>query len=827
MDTVAGYAVIKDIEGNNALVLQITQPRDIYRQGIYTTLEFILILLAAWLGFGIFTLFILDRLVLSRIDAISMQVHAIGRQADSSRRVSLTGDDELSELTAEINRMLGTLENTQKGFQLSEARFRDLAELLPQIIFEIDTDANITFVNKFGLELFGLTEKMLKDGLNARQVMIPEDIERMFYNLKKRAAGEKPSGETYRLIKKDKSIVQTILIASPIIHDGRLEGFRGSGIDITERIRLEDALTESEEYLQTLIKSIHVGIFVIDATTHVIIDANPVALRMIGSTKDAVINKPCHQVICPAEVGRCPITDLHRRVDNAERTLLTRDGREISIIKYVVPLTLHGKPCLLETFIDNTYRKQIELKLAESEEKYRTLTENTGDILFSADIRGFVTYVSPQVGKYGFILPDIIGKPLLNFVHPDDRSKVMDNLSRELLEGAQFTSTFRVLDKNGKVHWFEENSSLRKDTSGNPLGIYGVLRDITERKKVEEALVKSEEKYRAITENTPDILFSADLYGIVTFVSPQVNRYGYLADEIVGQPLFNNIHPEDRRNVIEKFKSDLHDGAQFISTFRFQDKWGNNHWFEEKSSLLLDQFGKPVGINGILRDVTEQKRAEDAIELANKKLNLMNNITRHDILNTITGLVGCVDMANATTSPEERNHLLNDIKALTRVIQRQINFTKQYQEVGVHLPLWQNLTDVIQRVLVNFEKSGLLFVIEVEKTEIYADPLLEKVFYNLVDNAIRYGEKATTLKFYFLISDQGLSLICEDDGVGVPENFKNYIFERGMGQNTGMGLFLSREILSITKIGIRENGIPGKGARFEMLVPRGTFRFTR
>jgi len=182
-------------------------------------------------------------------------------------------------------------------------------------------------------------------------------------------------------------------------------------------------------------------------------------------------------------------------------------------------------------------------------------------------------------------------------------------------------------------------------------------------------------------------------------------------------------------------------------------------------------------------------------------------------------------MANATDSVEERKELLQDIKDLTKTIQRQIAFTKEYQEVGVNLPIWQNAGDVVQRVLVNFEKSGLEFVVALENIEIFADPLLEKVFYNLVDNSIRYGEKVTTIQFYQVNSENGLSVICEDDGMGIPDKSKDAIFERGVGKNTGMGLFLSREILAITKIGIRENGIPGNGARFEIVIPRGTFRF--
>ena len=385
-----------------------------------------------------------------------------------------------------------------------------------------------------------------------------------------------------------------------------------------------------------------------------------------------------------------------------ESTLLTRDGRAIPIIKYMVPVMLHGKPCLLGTFIDNSYRKQIEMKLAESEENYRALAENSADILFSMDMSGNFSYISPQINKYGFLVDEITGKPIRSIIHPEDIARVENDMSRELEKGAQFHSTFRILDK-----------------------------------------------------------------------------------------------------------------------------WGNVHWLDVNGTLRLDQSGKPIGIYGVLRDDSERKRAEDAIELANKKLNLMNNITRHDILNTITGVLGCVDMAKATSSPEERVQLLNEIKDLTRIIQRQIAFTKEYQEVGVHLPVWQNLNGVMSRVLPNFKSSGLNISADLEDTEVYADPLLEKVIYNLVDNAIRYGETITSINFYFQISDKGLSIICEDDGAGIPPEEKIRIFERGVGRNTGMGLFLTREILAITGIAILENGGPGKGARFEIHIPRGTFRFSR
>ena len=153
--------------------------------------------------------------------------------------------------------------------------------------------------------------------------------------------------------------------------------------------------------------------------------------------------------------------------------------------------------------------------------------------------------------------------------------------------------------------------------------------------------------------------------GIITYVSPQVNKFGFLEEEVTGKPFRIFIHPADIDEAERNLSRELKENAQFVSRFRLLDKGGSTFWFEEKITLRLDISGKPIGIYGILRDITERKKVEDAIEIANKKLNLMNQITRHDIINTITGMLGCIDMAKATTSPEEKGQLLDDIRELT------------------------------------------------------------------------------------------------------------------------------------------------------------------
>ncbi len=704
---IAGYSLIRDVNGKDAFVLEILETRDIYQQGATSTLQYIFIVLGAGLLFGIVILLILDRLVLSRISSLSLQVHNIGAYTPQSQPIHLDGNDEFSALSLEINRMLDTIEKTHEGLMQSEARFRELAGLLPQIIFEMDTVGNLSYVNKAGAEQFGITEEMIGQGINITAFLSQDNVEQMKRGLAAVMAGAQSPGEVYTLQRPDGSLMKAIVSTALIKKEGTITGFRGIVVDVTERLRLQDALNRNREMLDGILRASPVGVFRLDP---------------------------------PGRV----------------------------------------------TFVNETFSRITGIPIETIRGRY-----------------------------WADILPQ------------EERNRVLGELGEAIRERKSTSSETRYIHPDATPYWLFGQTVPLLDKEGNLTGWVGTITNITGQKLAEDALKESEEKYRALTENTPDILFSTDMAGNITYASPQINKYGFLEDEVVGKPLRIFIHPADIDQVESNFSRELKEGAQFVSQFRILDKWGTTWWFEEKSTLRLDPEGRPVGIYGILRDVTERKRVEDAIEIANKKLNLMNQITRHDILNTITGLLGCVDMAQATASPEEKEQLLNDIRELTRVIQRHIAFTREYQEVGVHLPQWQNVNDVINKVLQNFTKSGITFSSEFEKIEIYADPLLEKVFYNLVDNAIRYGDTITTISVYPSISDKGLSLIFEDNGVGVEDGQKREIFKRGVGKNTGMGLFLTAEILAITGITIEENGIFGKGARFEIRIPNGTWRLPR
>ncbi len=226
-------------------------------------------------------------------------------------------------------------------------------------------------------------------------------------------------------------------------------------------------------------------------------------------------------------------------------------------------------------------------------------------------------------------------------------------------------------------------------------------------------------------------------------------------------------------------------------------------------------------------DITDHKQAQEALFQANKKLNLLNNVTRHDILNQLTVLIGFLELSREDTIDPKMISYITKEEQAAEAIKNQILFTRDYQNIGVHSPGWYNIGETVSLAIATIDLAGIRVTVDLPQIEIYADPLLEKVFYNLVENSIRHGERVTEIAIRSFEIAEGLTLILEDDGMGVPQHEKERIFRREYFKNTGFGLFLGREILAITNLTIRETGIPGKGVRFEIFVPKGTYRFVK
>jgi len=235
----------------------------------------------------------------------------------------------------------------------------------------------------------------------------------------------------------------------------------------------------------------------------------------------------------------------------------------------------------------------------------------------------------------------------------------------------------------------------------------------------------------------------------------------------------------------------------------------------------------PTGHLFILRDITDLRTALNELETAHKKLNLLSSITRHDMMNKLTGLLFYIDLMKAQDDPEKISAYLPRLEEIARMIQNEIAFTHDYQDMGMKSPVWQDLSACISVAKSQVDLGGITVDNDCAGIEIYADPLFVKVIINLLDNAVRHGgSRLAAIRFSCQQNGDSLVVTCADDGDGIEETDKSRLFTRGFGKNTGLGLFLAREILQITGLTIRENGVPGAGARFEITVPPASFRLT-
>ena len=225
-------------------------------------------------------------------------------------------------------------------------------------------------------------------------------------------------------------------------------------------------------------------------------------------------------------------------------------------------------------------------------------------------------------------------------------------------------------------------------------------------------------------------------------------------------------------------------------------------------------------------ELAKRTRAQDALNIANTKLNILSSLTRHDILNKITAISGYLYLLSASLPDEPKpREIVGKIGIQIAVISRFLALTREYDQFGVEEPGWQDVESLVRKAADDVFLGGVTVAYSSPGLEIFADRMLEKVIFNLFDNAKSHGQTVSKITVSFQREAGHGLLVIDDDGVGIPADQKMRIFEKGFGSNTGLGLFLSKEILHLTGIGISETGDPGKGARFELTIPAGGFRF--
>ncbi len=361
------------------------------------------------------------------------------------------------------------------------------------------------------------------------------------------------------------------------------------------------------------------------------------------------------------------------------------------------------------------------------------------------------------------------------------------------------------------------------------------------RRDAEAALKESEEKFSAAFHSSAALMaISTKQDGKLIDVNEAfLDTLGFPRDEVIGKRVLElGIYhrPSDRVHALRVLEEK---GKVRNLEVPVRTKDGSvQYGLFAMDNIMIGEV--PCLLTTVL-DITEQKILEKEMEfheqevmqfsrsldMAIRKLNLLSSITRHDINNQLTVLMGyleILEMKQPDTSLEE--YFRKAANAAQR-ISTMIQFTKTYESIGVMAPVWQDIRSLAGMAAQEAPLGKIILKNDLPAgAEMYADPLIVKVFYNLMDNAVRYGGKITTIRLYVDGRDGDPVIVCEDDGDGIPADEKEKIFERGFGKNTGLGLFLTREILGITGITVHETGKPGMGARFEIAVPKIAYRIT-
>lgn len=477
---------------------------------------------------------------------------------------------------------------------------------------------------------------------------------------------------------------------------------------------------------------------------------------------------------------------------------------------------------IVEQLSDITKRRRAEEETRRLATEYETVFNGTQDCIFLIRVT--------DDGKFRYIRNNLAHENATGLTTEMLHEKTPEELLGEEAGSVVSANYQRCLDTKGTII-YEETLNLPAgekiwETLLTPVirddmitHIVGSSRDITNQKQIEMELRLSEEQYRDFFDNANVMIQSVDEEGRFIFVNTiWKEKMGFSDEEIENLSLFEIIHPDS----LPHCQSILQDvlagkavsGVQAV--FLTKDR-RPIHIEGNVNSFFHDGKQKT---RGIFQDITGRRIAEEAVRIANKKLQLLSSITRHDILNEVMVLLGNLEFAEEKSDDPEIGKYLEKVKEAGRTIQRHIEFTRLYENLGISEPEWQEIAALIPK-----PKDPITITNNCTSLSIFGDPMLERVFSNLLDNTIRHGEHATSVTIDCRRSDEGLHLIWKDNGAGVSKDQKEVIFKRGIGKNTGFGLFLSREILAITGMLMRETGLPGEGAQFEIVIPKESYKF--
>ena len=460
----------------------------------------------------------------------------------------------------------------------------------------------------------------------------------------------------------------------------------------------------------------------------------------------------------------------------------------------------------------------------------------------------------------GYEAGEVIGKNTIwKQLYPDRdyRKKISDTITTIISQKKKFENfETRILAKNGEEKLISWNTRAIADEPGYQTRFVAIGIDVTARRLAEEALASSELRFRRTFETAKDGLVLIDKESWTIFkVNPAFTEMvGYTAGELIGKKcediglLSDTVDFQIIRQKLDDY------GFAFLADVPVETRSGRHLDTEiylvnrmlQVQCNMGDITGRKQAEKELIRkneelhaayeqlSATEEEmrhnyeelsRSQQALSQARRKLSLLNFVTFEDIRNAIFSLTGYLDLQKGLIQNETAIGYIEKEKAIVHRIEKNLDFTKNYQDMGINPPQWQNVNQVFVFAISHMAPLNVTRNINLDNLEIFADPLLEKVMFNIAENMTIHSVSATEFAMSYRQTSSGLLLFIEDNGAGIPDGEKENIFNRGYGDQKGMGLFIARETLEITGISIKETGEPGKGARFEILIPNNKYRF--
>jgi PAS domain S-box-containing protein len=745
-----------------------------------------------------------------------------------------TAYEQLTTTKKELQKNYDELAKSQKLLEESEKKYRDIVEDQTEFISRFLPDGTHVFVNDAYCRYFGLKREEIlgrrfqppvpaEDGLRIKEALASLTPEYPVTFIRQRVIF--PDGNVRWQRWSDRAIYDDA---------GNLVEYQSVGRDITDVITAEQALLESEQRYRNVVENQTEFIcrFLPDGT-HVFV--NDAYCRYFGLKRDEIVGhrfRPRIPVEDQERVKRffAALTSDHP-INTIEHRIIMPDGI-LRWQRWSDRAIFDPSGTVIEyqsTGRDITEEKAMQTALVSSEIRFREQYQSNPLAIFTWQYRDD-DFVLVDCNRAAKILSGGRSHDYLGVI----ASEFYATRPELIAEIRQCFSKQTVISKELVSEHFLPGRLIHTTAAFVPPDLIMVhMEDITERKEAEEALRESQRVLAEAMDLANLVTWECDLRtGILTFDDRFSTLYGTTAEQksinhmTAAAYLQDIVHPEDRGILDEEDENNRKTtDPHYVSKreYRIIRRDGEIRHIEMCVGITKDAEGRTIKTYGVNQDITERKKTEEALRRANRQLSLLSGITRHDIINKITGILGYLQLTEMKSTDPVIDSYLGTMESAIMEIRSQIDFTRIYQDLGTNAPQWIELDKVMPRLHVLLTVS---LNTDVQGVEVFADPMLEKIFTNLLDNSLRHGQRVTTIRVSSGQSHDDLVVVWEDDGIGIAADEKERIFERGFGKNNGLGLFLTREILSLTGITIQETGEPGKGARFEITVPKKQYRFT-